>query len=153
MLLHGLRVSRITAMSFLNYLETFPHPHLPPLRKYHKLHALVVGRSIILDPPQELPSPTTQDPLTSQAFMHTCNQELIRVASKSTGKVEETKVSSGEQSFPTTASSRWNAGPAGVGLGQHCWGSGVSNACSVAGTNFQARSSIQAFPVAEKTIF
>lgn len=39
MLLHGLRVSWITAMSFLNYLETFPHPHHSPLWKQPRLHS------------------------------------------------------------------------------------------------------------------
>lgn len=73
---------------------------------------------------QELPSPITQDPLTSQAFMHTCKQELPRAVSKPAG-------------MPAQLEWDW---------WQHCWGSAFSTACSVAGTSLQAGSSWSNLP-------
>lgn len=75
MLLHGLRVSGITAMSFLNYLETFPHPHHSPLRKQPRLRSHCFKQQCHSRSRYKLPSHITQYHLTSLSFArHKCNQ-------------------------------------------------------------------------------
>lgn len=110
MLLHSLRVSGITAMSSLNYLETFPHPHHSPLKQQPRLRSHSFQQQCHSRFQYKLPSHITQYHLTSLAFPgQKCNQWLIRAISKSISKVKETKISSGKQSFSTIASSRAQA--------------------------------------------
>lgn len=68
MLLHGLRVSGITVMSFLNYLETFPHPHHSSLRKQPRLHSHSFKQQHRSRSRYKLPSHVTQYHLTSLSF-------------------------------------------------------------------------------------